>query len=215
MTVAVTEVYGGAAHCNRLRGVKRPRGELRIIAGTLRGRRWPVPDVPGLRPTPDRVRETLFNWLAPHVAGRRVLDLFAGSGALGFEALSRGAAGVTFVEQHRDALALLRQTVQRFGLATARIEAVDALAFLRTQPPAAWDLVFLDPPFDAGLLQPALQLLGQGGLLAADGFCYVELAAGEPLPAWPEGWRLHRSGRAGEVGYHLLHAPSRDLSGHL
>lgn len=195
--------------------MKRSRGQLRIIAGALRGRRWPVPDVPGLRPTPDRVRETLFNWLAPHVAGMRVLDLFAGSGALGLEALSRGAVAATFVEQDRHALALLRQTVQRFGLAQARIEAIDALAFLRAQPAGAWDLIFLDPPFQAGLLEPALQLIGQRGLLAGNGFCHVELAAAAPLPRWPDGWRVHRTGRAGDVGYHLLHAPSRDLSGNL
>lgn len=195
--------------------MKRTRGELRIIAGALRGRRWPVPDVPGLRPTPDRVRETLFNWLAPHVAGKRVLDLFAGSGALGLEALSRGAAAATFVEPDHQALTLLRQTVQRFDLPQARIEAMDALAFLRTQPPGAWDLIFLDPPFQAGLLEPALQLIGQRGLLAEGGFCHVEQAAAAPLPPLPHGWRVHRAGQAGDVGYHLLHAPSRDLSRNL
>ena len=115
--------------------MKRSFGELRLIGGALRGRRWRIPDVAGLRPTPDRVRETLFNWLAPHIAGRRVLDLFAGSGALGFEALSRGAASATLVEQDRVALAALRDTAARFGLSQARIEGGDALAFLGTQPP--------------------------------------------------------------------------------
>ena len=194
--------------------MKRSRGELRVIAGSLRGRRWPVPDVEGLRPTPDRVRETLFNWLAPVIAGRRVLDLFAGSGALGFEAASRGAAEVTLVEQHRAAVALLRETAQRFNLTSVRIEAMDALAFLRAQPAGTtWDVILLDPPFQSALLAPALQWIGAHGLLAADGFCYVELAAAADLPAFPDHWRLHRSGKAGEVGYHLLHhAPSRDLS---
>jgi 16S rRNA (guanine966-N2)-methyltransferase len=172
-----------------------------------------VPDVPGLRPTPDRVRETLFNWLSPHLAGRRVLDLFAGSGALGLEAASRGAAAVTLVEQDRHALALLRGTVERFGLAQVRIEAMDALAFLRTQPAHAWDLILLDPPFSSALLAPGLQLVADRDLLAPDGFCYVELAAGAPVPPVPAHWRLHRSGKAGEVGYHLLHATSRDLPG--
>jgi 16S rRNA (guanine966-N2)-methyltransferase len=192
--------------------MKRSFGELRIIGGALRGRRWPVPDVAGLRPTPDRVRETLFNWLAPHIAGRRVLDLFAGSGALGFEALSRGAASATLVEQQRGAQALLRDTATRFGLTHVRVEGGDALAFLRTQPRDAFDLVFLDPPFDSGLLAPALRLLGERGTLAADGYCYIELPSSAELPPLPPGWVSHRTGKAGEVGYHLLHAPPRDLS---
>src|SRR5688572_31046655 len=126
--------------------MKRSFGELRIIGGTLRGRKWRIPDVAGLRPTPDRVRETLFNWLAPHIAGRRVLDVFAGSGALGFEALSRGAASAVLVEKDRAALPVLRETATRFGMAQARIEAGEALAFLAAQAPDSYDLVFLDPP---------------------------------------------------------------------
>jgi 16S rRNA (guanine966-N2)-methyltransferase len=192
--------------------MKRSFGELRIIGGALRGRRWPVPDVAGLRPTPDRVRETVFNWLAPHLTGMRVLDLFAGSGALGFEAVSRGAATATLVEQDRAAQAVLRETATRFGLAQARIEAGEALAFLAGQPAGSFDVIFLDPPFDAGLLAPALRLIGARQLLAPGGYCYVELAGKDPLPPLPEGWDVHRSGKAGEVGYHLLHAPSRGLS---
>jgi 16S rRNA (guanine966-N2)-methyltransferase len=195
--------------------MKRSFGELRIIGGTLRGRKWRIPDVAGLRPTPDRVRETLFNWLAPHIAGRRVLDVFAGSGALGFEALSRGAASAVLVEKDRAALPVLRETATRFGLAQARIEAGEALAFLAAQAPGSFDLVFLDPPFDSGLLTPALRLIDQHGVLAADGYCYVEHPAATDPPPLPEGWVLHRSGKAGEVGYHLLHAPSRHLSGNV
>jgi 16S rRNA (guanine966-N2)-methyltransferase len=191
--------------------MKRSFGELRIIGGALRGRRWRVADAHGLRPTPDRVRETLFNWLAPHIGGRRVLDLFAGSGALGFEALSRGAAAATLVEQDRPAQAMLRETAARFGLTQVRIEGGDALAFLRAQPRDAFDLVFLDPPFGSGLLAPALRLLGERGILAPDGYCYVEVPHGEDLPALPSGWEIHRTGKAGEVGYHLLHATPRDL----
>jgi 16S rRNA (guanine966-N2)-methyltransferase len=191
--------------------MKRSFGELRIIGGALRGRRWRIPDAPGLRPTPDRVRETLFNWLAPHIAGTRVLDLFAGSGALGFEALSRGAASAVLVEQDRAALTMLRETAARFGLAQARIESGEALAFLATQKRASFDLVFLDPPFDSGLLAPALRRIGEHSLLAPEGFCYLEHAAADALPALPEGWLEHRSGKAGDVGYHLLHAPPRDL----
>jgi 16S rRNA (guanine966-N2)-methyltransferase len=192
--------------------MKRSFGELRIIGGTLRGRKWRIPDVAGLRPTPDRVRETLFNWLAPHIAGMRVLDLFAGSGALGFEALSRGAAMAVLVEQSREAVDVLREAAERFGLSAARIERSEALAFLRSQPPRSFDLVLVDPPFDAGLLAPALRALGEKPVLAPGGFCYVECAASADLPPLPEGWIVHRAGQAGEVGYHLLHAPSRNLS---
>jgi 16S rRNA (guanine966-N2)-methyltransferase len=192
--------------------MKRSYGELRIIGGSLRGRKWRIPDVAGLRPTPDRVRETLFNWLAPHLAGRRVLDLFAGSGALGFEALSRGAADAVLVEQDRTALAMLRDTAARFGLAQAHIQAGEALAYLASQPPTAFDIVFLDPPFDAGLLAPALRMLGERHVIAGGGFCYVERPLAQALPALPEGWSEHRGGKAGEVGYHLLHVPTRDLS---
>lgn len=191
--------------------MKRGVRELRIVGGSLRGRKWSFPEGPGLRPTPDRVRETLFNWLAPHIAGLRVLDLFAGSGALGFEALSRGAAAATLVEQDRAAAAQLRATAARFGLAAARVEGGDALGFLRNQPAGAFDLVFLDPPFAAGLVAPALRLVGERRILADGGFCYVEMAAGDDLPPLPAGWVVHRAGKAGEVGYHLLHVPPRDL----
>ncbi len=191
------------------RGVR----ELRIVAGALRGRKWTFPDAPGLRPTPDRVRETLFNWLAPHLPGMRVLDLFAGSGALAFEALSRGAASAVLVEKDRTAAAGLRVTAERFGLSAARIEAGEALAFLRSQPKNSFDLIFVDPPFATGLHEPALSALAWQGVLAPGGFCYIEQPAGDDLPPLPEGWTLHRTGKAGEVGYHLLHATPRDLPG--
>jgi 16S rRNA (guanine966-N2)-methyltransferase len=189
------------------RGVR----ELRIIGGTLRGRKWNFPEAPGLRPTPDRVRETLFNWLAPHIAGMRVLDLFAGSGALGFEALSRGAASAVLIEKDRAAAASLRDVAQRFGLASVRIGNGDALAFLRAQPMHGCELAFLDPPFAAGLLEPALAVLAGNRVLAPGGFCYLEQSASDAVPTLPTGWTVHRSGKAGEVGYHLLHAPPSDL----
>jgi 16S rRNA (guanine966-N2)-methyltransferase len=190
------------------RGVR----ELRIVGGTLRGRKWNFPDAPGLRPTPDRVRETLFNWLAPHIGGARVLDLFAGSGALGFEALSRGASSAVLVEKDRAAAAALGATATRFGLAAARIENADALAFLRAQPAASFDVAMVDPPFAAALSGSALDLLAQRGVLASGGWCYVELPAAETVPL-PRGWTLHRTGKAGEVGYHLLHATPSNLPG--
>jgi 16S rRNA (guanine966-N2)-methyltransferase len=191
--------------------MKRGVRELRVVGGSLRGRKWTFPDVPGLRPTPDRVRETLFNWLSPHIAGMRVLDLFAGSGALAFEALSRGAASATLVESDRAAAAELTATAKRFGLAQARIENADALGVVRAAAPGSYDVVFLDPPFAAGLLTPVLMLLGQREVLAAGGFCYMETAADSPLPPLPAGWQPHRGGKAGEVGYHLLHVPQSAL----
>jgi 16S rRNA (guanine966-N2)-methyltransferase len=195
--------------------MKRGIRELRIVGGSLRGRKWAFPDVPAIRPTPDRVRETLFNWLAPHIAGMRVLDLFAGSGALAFEALSRGAATATLVESDRAAAADLTATATRFGLPQARVVQADALATLRAAAPASFDLVFLDPPFAAGMLAPALSLIGARALLAAGGFCYVEIAVSEALPPLPEGWMPHRAGKAGEVGYHLLHVPPSVVSRNL
>lgn len=181
----------------------------------MRGRKWTFPDVPGLRPTPDRVRETLFNWLAPHLPGMRVLDLFAGSGALGFEALSRGAASAMLVERERAASANLRTVAERFGLEAARVQTADALAWLESTPAAAFDLIFLDPPFASGIVQPVLDTIAARKVLAAGGFCYLEQAADAQLPDLPAGWVVHRTGRAGEVGYHLLHDSSRDLPGNL
>ena len=192
--------------------MKRGTGQVRIIGGRLRGRRLAVPDVPGLRPTPDRVRETLFNWLAPHVAGMRVLDLFAGSGALGLEALSRGASALTLVEQHHAALATLRETLQRLALPEARLVAGDGLGFLAADQ-GSYDLILLDPPFAAELLPPVLRAIERHGRLAPGGFCYIEMPQDAAVPMLPSGWVAHRSGRAGEVGYHLLHEPQRNLPG--
>ena len=189
--------------------------EVRIVAGSLRGRKLKFPDAPGLRPTPDRVRETLFNWLAPHIAGTRVLDLFAGSGALGFEAMSRGAARVMLVESNQAVATLLREAVIRFGLGNARVESTDALAYLkRAMLPGGdgpFDLIFLDPPFASGLQRPALDRIVELGILAPGGFCYLESPRRAAIAPLPEGWTLHRSGTAGEVGYHLLHVQPRDL----
>lgn len=194
--------------------MQRSAGQVRIIGGSLRGRRIPVPDVPGLRPTPDRVRETLFNWLAPHLAGARVLDLFAGTGALGLEAASRGAGSVTLVESHRGAQAGLRETLQRLALPQVRLETGDALAFLASTA-GDYDIIFLDPPFAANLQATALETLHRLQRLAPGGFCYVEQPRSAPPPTLPSGWIAHRAGQAGEVGYHLLHVPQRDLSGHV
>jgi 16S rRNA (guanine966-N2)-methyltransferase len=178
--------------------------QLRIIAGRWRGRRWRFPDTT-MRPTADRVRETLFNWLQPYIAGRRCLDLFAGSGALSLEALSRGAVHACVIERDRQAAAAIAATAREFGAGGIDVHCADALQFLQqARPPTdgRFDLVFVDPPFDAGLAAPALQLLASRGWLAPGALIYVELPRGGPVPA-PSGWQPLKSGAAGAVGYHL------------
>jgi 16S rRNA (guanine966-N2)-methyltransferase len=175
---------------------------LRIIGGEWRGRRIHFPGKGGIRPTPDRVRETLFNWLMAKVPGSRCLDLFAGSGALGLEALSRGASHATFVEQDRANAASLSETVARLAPGRARVIEADAIAWL-AGPPTAFDIVFLDPPFAAGLLAESMRLLEARGWLANDAYVYMEMPARAGPPALPPAWRAHRAGRAGAVGYHL------------
>ena len=176
---------------------------LRIIAGRHRGRRLRFPAGVEIRPTPDRVRETLFNWLQPRIEQARVLDLFAGSGALGLEALSRGAAHVTFVEKDRRAAAAIEAVTHEWGQENSRVACTGALEWLMTsgaEPP--FDIVFLDPPYDSNLLEAAATALA--GRLAADARLYLERRARDPLPALPGGWKELRAGRAGEVGYHLF-----------
>ncbi len=177
--------------------------EVRIIGGQWRRSKLPVARVEGLRPTPDRVRETLFNWLGQELSGWRCLDAFAGTGALGFEAASRGAAEVVLLE--RDALALraLQETQARLAASQVRIERADALVWLSGRAVPRFDLVLLDPPFSADLLDRALVLVP--GWLTAGGLVYAESAL--PLDAAAlrrGGWALRRQGRAGNVHYHLL-----------
>jgi 16S rRNA (guanine966-N2)-methyltransferase len=181
---------------------KKLANTLRIIGGEWRGRRVHFPAKSGIRPTPDRVRETLFNWLMAKVPGSRCLDLFAGSGALGLEALSRGASTVTFVERDRANAASLSETVARLAPGRASVIEGDALAWL-AGPPAAFDIVFLDPPYAADLLAEAMRLLEARGWLAKDAWVYIEMPAKAGPPALPAAWRAHRAGRAGAVGYHL------------
>jgi len=178
------------------------RSEVRIVGGRWRGRKVRFPDVPGLRPSPDRVRETLFNWLMPVMQGARVLDLFAGSGVLGFEALSRGAAEAVLVEHHRDAARQLRDSAAALGADQAQVVEADALAWLMAQR-GPFDVVFLDPPFGTGLQHEALGRLDRPGVLSPGAFVYLERSAADGPPVLPPGWSLHRSGRAGDVGYYL------------
>lgn len=176
-------------------------GFVRIVGGHWRGTKLRVPDRPGLRPTSDRVRETLFNWLAPMLPGARVLDLFAGTGALGFEALSRGAASAVLVEHDREALAHLRETAGRLqGGEAAQIVQADAMAWLHAQPEGSFDLAFVDPPFDANLWGGVLPVLAPR--LREDGWLYVEAPATDDAPA-PDGFRLHREGRTRDVRFAL------------
>jgi 16S rRNA (guanine966-N2)-methyltransferase len=180
---------------------RRPAGELRINAGAWRGRRLPVPDLPGLRPTPDRVRETLFNWLAPRLDGSRCLDLFAGSGALGLEALSRGAGSCVFVESSRPALRQLQASIALLQAEHGQCVQADALGWL-AQATGTFDIIFLDPPFDGQLLAQAVALIEARGLLAPGGRVYLEGPARLPLPL-PAGWELLRERRAGQVRFGL------------
>ena len=186
----------------RHNALQKNAGRLRIIGGQWRGRKIRFPAVPGLRPTPDRVRETLFNWLAPVIAGSRCLDLFAGSGALGLEALSRGAARVDFVERDRTAASHLEATATALAAGRATVYQADVLAWL-AGPATAADIAFVDPPYDSALLPDAMRVLESGGWLAPAAFIYLEAPAKAGLPVLPPSWTLHRTGRAGAVGYHL------------
>jgi 16S rRNA (guanine966-N2)-methyltransferase len=207
--------------------------QLRIIGGAWRGRRFRFPPLPGIRPTPDRVRETLFNWLANRVSGARCLDLFAGSGALGLEALSRGALEVIFIERDGTAVRELRARLTEWSASGARVEHRDALQFLRgPPPPQPFDIVFLDPPFAAqngpaqrglarselgqdglgSLLQSTLDRLDSRSWLSPGALLYIECPAHGGLPALPEGWQRVKAKQAGKVGYHLV-TRSRDETG--
>jgi 16S rRNA (guanine966-N2)-methyltransferase len=185
-----------------LRRAERSR-VLRIIGGTWRGRKLRFPAGAAIRPTPDRVRETLFNWLGAAVRGARCLDLFAGSGALGLEALSRGAAHVTFIERDATAARELRMRLLEWQAVDAYVERTDALRYLAGEA-RPFDIVFLDPPFASELLSHAAALLEERHWLKAGALIYVECAAREGPPPLPAGWQPLKAKQAGEVGYHLL-----------
>ena len=176
---------------------------IRVIGGAMRGRRWRFPDIPDVRPTPDRVRETLFNWLSTRIVGARCLDLFAGSGALGLESLSRGASGVVFVEQHAAIARALVEVLAEWSVQGGEVVRADAVSYLRRDP-QRFDIVFLDPPFSTGLLAPAAALLEERGWLAPHALIYMESAASAAQPALPAPWQELKAKRAGEVGYHLF-----------
>ena len=177
--------------------------EVRIIGGQWKRSKLPVADRPGLRPTPSRVRETLFNWLGQDLSGWRCLDAFAGTGALGLEAGSRGAAEVTLVEQDPVLCKSLQATAQRLKAGSVRVERGDGVAALRQRAGQGLDLVFLDPPFSQNLLLPACNLLEEKGWLAADAWVYTESENPPSSLGMPGNWRLHREQKAGQVYYAL------------
>lgn len=187
-----------------MKKTNRPAGQIRIIGGQWRGRKLPVPDSPGLRPTTDRVRETLFNWLAPSMVDAKCLDCFAGSGALGLEALSRYAASATLLEMERGVAQQLQQNLATLKATNAKVVTTNTLTFL-AQLGTPHDVVFIDPPFRKGLLEETLTLLENNGWLADDALIYVESEVENGLPPVPMHWNLHREQVAGQVAYRLYH----------
>ena len=187
---------------------KTTQGQLRIIGGSWRGQKLSFADVDGLRPTGDRIRETLFNWLAPVINGAHCLDLFAGSGALGFEALSRGAASATLIEKDQTAFTLLQQSQRQLQTTDTEIINADALQWLTNNAQAmsdkTFDVVFLDPPFAKDLLQPCCDLLQQH-LLTQGTYIYIETDRQQPAPTTPADWHLLKEKTAGQVCYRLYH----------
>ena len=186
---------------------KKP-GTVRIIGGHWRGRRLPVPDLPGLRPSGDRSRETLFNWLAPYVRGARCVDLFAGSGVLGFEAVSRGAGSLVMVEKAASAARSLTKSLEMLQTndkdRDVRILNMDALAWLEICEPQSLDLVFIDPPFGSELEQQSLELLANNGCLAEGALVYLETGrnSGDFIPG--PGWETIKEKCLGDVQMRLL-----------
>ena len=178
-------------------------GRLRIIAGKWRSRRLEFPDQPDLRPTPDRVRETVFNWLQADVPGSRCLDLFAGSGALGFEAASRGAARVVMIENNRDAAAALSGNIRLLDAANIELVVSDAMRWLE-QNTHEFDIVFLDPPYRAGALAQCCEMLEHGQSLSKNAKIYIEHAVTDSEVIIPDVWQCLKAKSAGQVAYKLF-----------
>ncbi len=174
-------------------------GRLRIIGGDWRSRQLPVASVEGLRPTPDRVRETLFNWLTGWVAGADCLDAFSGTGALGMEALSRGAALATFLEYSPVAARTLKENLATLKCTSAEVINTDACLWLAKPAASSYDLVFLDPPFNKGMLAPACRMLQKNGYLKANSVVYIEAESTLGQPDVPANWSLWKEKGAGQV----------------
>jgi len=178
-------------------------GTLRIIGGRWRRRHIAFPHLPGVRPTHDRVRETLFNWLAPYIEGASCLDLFAGSGALGFEALSRGAKRVSFVDNNQEAIAAIKHNVAVLGAENVEVLMGDCPARMPPLTFAPYDVVFLDPPFRQNLLSSSAKWLEQGGYLNKKAYVYLEIEKGiETLPV-PSHWLIKKAAKTSSLAYYL------------
>ena len=179
-------------------------GRLRIVAGNWRSRLLDIADVPGLRPTSARIRETVFNWLAPRIGGARCLDLFAGTGALGLEALSRGAADCVFVEKSPRAAKTLRANIATLQAANAVIHETSAATFLQQGVDAQFEIVFLDPPFGDQMLPEVLRLLEESDILADNARIYIEDDRNQSELDLPEHWQILKTKNSGNVRYSLL-----------
>lgn len=188
-------------------GKKHSLNQVRIIGGEYRGRKLSFPDAEGLRPTPDRVRETLFNWLQPSISGALCLDLFAGTGVLGFEALSRGAAKVMFVERDTRVCQSLKMNLDLLGLADKSVlnqsNALDVIPLVAID---SIDLVFLDPPYGKGLVSACLKKLYDCQCLKSKGRLYLEQESQLAEPVLPENWTMLKNKQAGQVNYYLIQA---------
>ena len=191
-----------AAH-NKSGKKKSQPGQLRIVAGNWRSRLLQIADVPGLRPTSERIRETLFNWLAPRIPGAKCLDLCAGTGALGIEALSRGASRVVFVEYSGVAAKTLEANIASLGASDIEILNLDARQYLGGASVEQFDIVFLDPPFAAALHDELCRLLSEQNWLAADARIYIEMDRDQPGDYLPSSWRVLKDKTAGKVRYLL------------
>src|SRR5690554_565436 len=178
-------------------------GELRIIGGDWRSRKLRFPDAGGVRPTPARTRETLFNWLSLHIAGSDCLDLFAGSGALGLEALSRGAGQATLVDNNTALAAALRGNLRLLGSEAGTVICANVDTYLSQRSRHPFDIIFMDPPFHQGWLTTLIPLLNTQGWVKPGGWVYVEHESDLPSPAAPANWQLHRQKTAGQVTYCL------------
>lgn len=179
------------------------KGQIRIIGGEWRGRKIKVPAIPDLRPTPDRVRETLFNWLSNMLPGAYCLDAFAGSGALGFEALSRGAKHVVMVDASPPVVSLLKDELATFKASNAEVYCAHVPQQLK-QPEHKFDIVFLDPPYSQDLLIPACIYLEKHEFLADHAYIYLEARTALNEQALPSHWKIIKSKQAGQVAYHLV-----------
>ncbi|MCB1866457.1 MAG: 16S rRNA (guanine(966)-N(2))-methyltransferase RsmD [Chromatiales bacterium] len=187
-----------------------PASSVRIVGGRFRSRRVPFEPGPGLRPTPDRVRETLFNWLVPVVTGARCVDLYAGTGALGIEAVSRGASSSLLIESDRRRAGALTATCAQFDVDRLRVVHADALAWLDAAAPGSIDIAFVDPPFADRLHARTVERLASTCVLAPGAHVYIEYPLTGPAPDCPAGWRRHRSQHAGDVAYDLWITPPGD-----